>query len=220
MIAESCRHIPMLQELPAETLTRHISANHIRLRRYHKGATVHQQNQHCTTLDFVVAGSLAAYALSENGSAMGMFTFKKGGLIGANLLFGDRNEYPLTIYSISACTLLQVDHDAILEFLHDYRFTMGFVRALSLNSQGMNQRIARMTLSTLRDNLLAYLRNQSLLQGTQSVTLPISKKQLADFLGVQRPSLFRELKKLKDEGLIEIHNRDITLLASADTLQS
>jgi Mn-dependent DtxR family transcriptional regulator len=30
-------------------------------------------------------------------------------------------------------------------------------------------------------------------------------------LGVQRPSLFRELKKMKDEGIIEIDNRTIQL---------
>jgi len=39
--------------------------------------------------------------------------------------------------------------------------------------------------------------------------LPITKKQLADYFGVQRPSLFRELKRMKDEGLIEIANKKI-----------
>ncbi|MDD3253809.1 MAG: helix-turn-helix domain-containing protein [Lachnospiraceae bacterium] len=34
---------------------------------------------------------------------------------------------------------------------------------------------------------------------------------MADYLGVQRPSLFRELKKLKEEGIIEINNRTITI---------
>ena len=36
-------------------------------------------------------------------------------------------------------------------------------------------------------------------------------KELADYLGVQRPSLFRELKKMKDEGIIEISKRTIRL---------
>ena len=39
----------------------------------------------------------------------------------------------------------------------------------------------------------------------------IPKKELADYMGVQRPSLFRELKKLKDEGIIVIDNRTIQL---------
>ena len=36
-------------------------------------------------------------------------------------------------------------------------------------------------------------------------------KGFAPYLGVQRPSLFRELKKMKDEGIIEIDNRTIQL---------
>ena len=49
-----------------------------------------------------------------------------------------------------------------------------------------------------------YLKQQSIIQGSSKIVLPFSKKELADYLGVQRPSLFRELKKMKDEGIIEI----------------
>ena len=216
MIVELCRQFPMLADIPAEALDRYYTENRIRLRHCAKGATVHRQHERCTALDLVASGSLAAYALAENGSAMGMFTFQKGGLIGANLLFGDRNEYPLNIYCMSKCSLLQIDRDVIVEFLHDNRFVMGYVRSLSMNAQGMNQRISMLTLKTLRENLLDYLWRQSVLQGTKTVALPISKKQLADFLGVQRPSLFRELKKLKDEGLINVRNREITLCTASE----
>ncbi len=213
MIENLCKQFPMLLDIGADTLNRYYTENRIRLRRYAKGATLHRQHERCVTLDFVASGSLAAYALAENGSAMSMFTFQKGGIIGANLLFGDRNEYPLNIYCMSKCSLLQIDRDVIVEFLRNNRFVMGYVRSLSMNAQGMNQRISMLTMKTLRENLLEYLRRQSVLQGTKTIVLPISKKQLADFLGVQRPSLFRELKKLKDEGQIEIRNRQITLHA-------
>jgi CRP-like cAMP-binding protein len=58
---------------------------------------------------------------------------------------------------------------------------------------------------------LGYLRSLSTEQNSHTITLPISKKQLADYFGVQRPSLFRELKKMKEEGLINIDNKTITL---------
>lgn len=41
--------------------------------------------------------------------------------------------------------------------------------------------------------------------------LPCSKKHLAEFFGVQRSSLGRELKKLNEEGLIEFDSASITL---------
>jgi Mn-dependent DtxR family transcriptional regulator len=64
----------------------------------------------------------------------------------------------------------------------------------------------------LRKNILDYLKQQVILQGSNRVHLPISKKEWADSLGVQRPSLFRELKKMREEGLIGVENRIITVM--------
>ncbi len=68
-----------------------------------------------------------------------------------------------------------------------------------------------LTQKTLRENIMDYLKQQSIIQCSSEIVLPFSKKELADYLGVQRPSLFRELKKLKEEGVVEIDNRTIRL---------
>jgi len=67
------------------------------------------------------------------------------------------------------------------------------------------------TQKSLRENLMDYLVVLSAQQKSNQVTLPVTKKQLADYFGVQRPSLFRELKRMKDESLIKIENKEITI---------
>jgi CRP-like cAMP-binding protein len=128
------------------------------------------------------------------------------------MLFGDSHSYPLNIYSVTACELLHITRAAVSEFLRHYSFVMQYVRSLSANSQGMNRKITMLTQKTLRENIRDYLKEQSLRQNTSRIVLPISKKELADHLGVQRPSLFRELKKMKDEGMIRIDRRSVTIL--------
>ena len=216
MIPEELRQLPLLKGIDSTALARHYADNGLRIKRYGKGTTVHRQHEPCAALDIVLSGRLAAYSLSENGSVMNMFTFRKDSIIGANLLFGEQNTYPLNIYSISDCRLLHMGRDAVEDFLHHYCFVMQYIKSLSFNSQGMNRRITMMAQKTLRENLLDYLSQQSIAQKTNSVILPISKKQLADYLGVQRPSLFRELKKLKDEGTLAVDNRMITLHNAQD----
>ncbi|MGL4736609.1 MAG: helix-turn-helix domain-containing protein [Cellulosilyticaceae bacterium] len=76
----------------------------------------------------------------------------------------------------------------------------------------MNRKIKMLTQRTLRENILEYLNQQCIEQNTRRVLLPINKKEWADYLGVQRPSLFRELKKMKEEGIIQITNRIVELL--------
>lgn len=213
MNIEKLRRIPLLSNADICLLEQCISENQIFVKKYAKGATVHRQHDYCATLDVVLSGNLVAYSLSENGSAVTMFEFRENGIVGANLLLGDNSIYPLNIYSVTPCELLHMTKSAVLELLRGYDFVMQYIKSLSLNSQGMNRKITMLTQKTLRDNLLDYFRNQAIIQGSSYIKLPISKKELADYMGVQRPSLFRELKKMKDGGLIDISNRFIRVLA-------
>lgn len=212
MTAKEIKNIPLLSQVPADVLEKFVKQGHITVKQYKKGVTVHHQHDSCNNLDVVRSGRLIAYSLSENGSAVTMFEFAKNSIIGANLLFGESHAYPLNIYSVSDCALLHIALEAVVEFLHDYHFTMQYIKSLSLNSQGMNKKIAMFTQKTLRENLLDYIRQQSVLQNSSNVVLPISKKELSDYLGVQRPSLFREFKKLKDEKILAVNNRTIKIL--------
>lgn len=208
---EKIKAIDLFSQLPSDEVEPLISSNQLYLKSYTKGATVYNQKDSCKTLDIVLSGSLIAYSLLENGSAMTMFEFSRGQVFGANLLFGDTGAYPFTIYCMSDAQILHVTKKAVSVFLHNYHFTMSFIKMLSHNSQRLNRKITMATQKTLRENLLEYLRQQSSLQHSDSIVLPISKKQLADYLGVQRPSLFRELKNLKDEGVVDVSNRTIRL---------
>lgn len=181
-------------------------------KKYTKGLTVHTQGDSCNTMDIVLSGSLVAYALSQNGSENIVFEFQKNSIIGANLLFGNTNCYPMNIYCKTDCELLHIEKSDVDLLLHDYQFTINFIKSISLNSQGMNKKISMYTQKSLRENLLDYFAALSIAQNSRTVTLPVSKKQLADYFGVQRPSLFRELKRMKDEGLIKIYNRQIKIL--------
>lgn len=210
-MTEIIKTIPLFSRLQPNVIEPLIAGKQLFTANYSKGATVHNQKDNCRTLDVVLSGRFVAYSLSENGSEMTVFEFSEGQMLGANLLFGDERTYPLAIYCMSDGQLLHVTQKAIADFLSNYSFAMKFIGMLSQNSQKLNQRIVMSTQKTLRENLLEYFKQQSILQGTDTIVLPISKKQLADYLGVQRPSLFRELKKLKDEGIIDISNRTIRL---------
>ncbi len=181
-------------------------------KKYTKGITVHAQGDTCKSMDIVLSGSLVAYALSQNGSENVLFEFCKNSIVGANLLFGNANQYPMNIYCTEDSELLHINKSDVELLLHDYQFTVNFVKSISLNSQSMNKKITIYTKKSLRENLLDYFGALSAEQNSKTIILPVSKKQLADYFGVQRPSLFRELKQMKDEGLIKICNRQIKIL--------
>ncbi len=208
---ESLSALELFNKIDKEYLINLVKDNKIVKRSFHRGLTVHEHGSNCLGLDIVISGGLVAYSLASNGSETIVFEFKRNSVIGANLLFGDQNKYPMNIYCTSDCVLFHIHKDTVSELLKDYSFVMPFVRSLSLNSQGINERIAMYTQKSLRENLMNYLVDISEKQNSHIIHLPISKKQLADYFGVQRPSLFRELKRMKDENLIKIDNKNITL---------
>jgi CRP-like cAMP-binding protein len=80
---EEIKQIPLLKAIDLDALKECFSNRQILIRHYHKGTTVHHQHESCTALDVVLSGSLVAYSLSENGSAMNLFEFHKNSIIGA-----------------------------------------------------------------------------------------------------------------------------------------
>ncbi|NCD04805.1 MAG: Crp/Fnr family transcriptional regulator [Spirochaetia bacterium] len=183
----------------------------IKIKNFVKNNTIREINEECNFVDIVVDGKVIAYSLSENGNATTMFEFKRGSIIGANMILTG-GKYPLNFYSEGQTQIISISKTAIEQLLKNYDFTIKFFKALSINSQNLNQKVFMFHKKTIRENLIKYFNEQSIVQKSKSIVLPISKKELADYLGIQRQSLFRELKKMKDEEIISINNKIITLL--------
>lgn len=76
----------------------------------------------------------------------------------------------------------------------------------------LNSRIELLTKKTIREKLLSYfsiLSNRSL---SKTIIIPFSLTDLADYLNIDRSAMMRELRNLKDDGLIRKNRNKITLL--------
>ena len=74
-----------------------------------------------------------------------------------------------------------------------------------------NNRIEILTNKTIRDKLLAYFNIMSR-NNNRIIYLPFSYSDLAYYLAINRSAMTREMKLLKEEGLIEVKGRKIKLL--------
>ena len=75
-----------------------------------------------------------------------------------------------------------------------------------------NERIEILTKKTIRNKLLEYFNLISNKHNSKYVYLPSTFTDLADYLAIDRSAMSRELKNLKEEGLIEIKGKKIILL--------
>lgn len=76
----------------------------------------------------------------------------------------------------------------------------------------LNMRVELLTKRSTRDKLLAYFTLVSTRNLSKSFVLPFSLTDLADYLSVDRSAMMREMKLLKEDGLIQKTGNKITLL--------
>ena len=74
-----------------------------------------------------------------------------------------------------------------------------------------NERIQLLSQKTIRNKLLEYFNLKTENRITKNIYLPYTFIELANYLGIDRSAMYRELKHMQIEGLIEIKSKKITL---------
>lgn len=195
-----------------DQLNQLFSSTGYRINKYSKGTIIHFQNEACHTMDIILEGKASVQKIDKDGNILKINVLSDGEFFGANLLFSSRNTYPMTVISESDSVLLHLDKELIIELNKaDVRFMLAFITAISDRTLVLTDKIDAISLKTIRQNIIYFLRYEYHLQKTNVIQLHISKKDLAERLGIQRTSLSRELNKMRKEGLLEYDARTITL---------
>ena len=173
---------------------------------------IKNRNQLCILLDG--HADLVRYDL--NGNRTIVEHFSKNALFG-EVFYTITTNNELLVEAKSNCTVLFYIYDDIF---HKCRNNCKFHENLSENLPqlilnkvtDLNMRIELLTQRSTRDKLLRYFSLLSTRNLSKTFELPFSLTDLADYLSVDRSAMMRELKSLKDEGVIKKHGNKITLL--------
>ena len=80
---------------------------------------------------------------------------------------------------------------------------------LSSKALYLNQKLLIASSFSIREKLAKYFIKQA--GEAESIELPFTREELADFLGATRPSISRELMNMHNEGLIEVKNKTVKI---------
>jgi cAMP-binding proteins - catabolite gene activator and regulatory subunit of cAMP-dependent protein kinases len=179
---------------------------------YTKGQIIHLQNELCHVMDIVLEGEVSVQKIDSSGNILKISVFSGEEVLGANLLFASRNTYPMTIISEGKSVILHISKELVLELCRaNLVFMSGLMTVIADKTLLLTDKIDAISLKTIRQRIIDFLRYQFYLQNSYTIRLPITKKELAERLGIQRSSLSRELQKMRELDLIEYNARYITI---------
>ena len=75
----------------------------------------------------------------------------------------------------------------------------------------LSERVEVLSRRSIREKLLRYFQLQATKERGRSFLLPFSLSALADYISADRSAMMRELKKMREEMLVTITGRQVTL---------
>ncbi len=92
------------------------------------------------------------------------------------------------------------------------RMIFNLMKNLAVKNIRFHRRAEVTSKRTTREKLLAYLYLEAQRTGTNEVTIPFDRQELADYLEVDRSGLSAEIGKLRDAGVLECKKNHFKLL--------
>jgi DNA-binding phage protein len=116
-------------------------------------------------------------------------------LLASAFIFATENRFPVNVEAIGPCEVFVIGKERFLEFMRLHPLMMqNFLKDISDRSVFLSRKLNEFALLNLKTRLLKYLETHSVIHNQQEV---------AQKLGVTRPSLARALSELVNEGKIK-----------------
>lgn len=163
-------------------------------------------------------GSAKLQIINEDGNVFLLEHIKEGNLFG-ELFSLPLEAFQYTVVAETDCRVMYVDYEHIIKPCenlcnhHSQLISNMFIMAAQ-KSQELSLHISLMHQTTIRQKLLAYLNyigSGAEKRSDGSFDIPITLAELAEYLGVDRSAMMREIKSMKNDGLIKGNRREFII---------
>ena len=164
----------------------------------------------------LTAGTAEVERIDERGGRTILEHLEVGGVFGELLMFDRANDDSITVVCTRPCCICFVPAASLLKrcekaCAHHTRVVENMFRLVTDKASALSERVEVLSRRSIREKLLRYFTLQAAKQGEDSFELPFSLSALADYISTDRSAMMRELKKMRDEELVAVNGRLVTI---------
>jgi CRP-like cAMP-binding protein len=180
---------------------------------YPKDTLVVQETDRCERMSFILEGSMSIQQIQSSGESLTLKLLEKGESFGQALLFVENSIYKYSFLTLSETVLLHIPVGQVKRMLKEsFTFNLNYIIFLSNRLEYVRNKIFILSQKDVRSRLLIYLKGQSKKKNSLAFRLENTRTEIAELIGVARPSISRELTKMEEDGLIKLNKKEITIL--------
>ena len=195
-----------------EDLSNFLNMSNYTIKKYPKGNVVVIEGSKCEELGILLEGLLEVQTLYPSGKLLTFVQLKPVETFGEAILFSKMNKFPATIEAIKDSKIMFIKKENLINCLTNcHKFMENFLELLSNKLLILNKKVKMLSLESIRKKIGSFLMEEYNKQGSNIIKVSLSRKEMAEHMGIQRPSLSRELIKMRDAGIIDF-NREVIII--------
>ena len=206
----------LFQNASDDELARILDCLELEVIAFPKGDYLLSEGDPLVKIGIVLEGSMALTKMTPEGDRVILAILEKGKAFGALTTFSQRETWPCSMEAHRTCMVVFIPKEKVLGLCekrcpsHDL-LIKNTLQAIGEEALMLFNKIEILSLKSPREKILTFLREEYTKGKKTILKLPLDREELADYLNISRPSLSRELGKLRDEGIINFHKAIIKI---------
>lgn len=167
-------------------------------------------------IGIIEEGSASVIHSLASGSQTILEYLSAGDIFGQLFYFHGAREN-ITVEATSKCVVRFIDYEHIVKRCeracpHHSQLVNNILCMISDKTQSVCEHLEVLSQRSIRERLITYFEILSAKNNSDTFTLPFTMSSLADYLSVDRSAMSRELGKMRQDGVVEINRKKVTLL--------
>lgn len=213
MFLTSLTKCVLFRSLDRDEIKKLLSTLKYNIKHYDKDQTIAIEGDDCHSLGIIIKGNIEIHKSFSSGKVVTINHFEEGNIFGEALVFSGSHSYPATLISTNNTELMFISREDIVEMMSLNKTVLhNFMGVLSNRILMLNERLTNLSYDTVRKKIANILLLEYARQRSCNLTLPYSRKKMAELLNIPRPSLSRELMNMKEDGLIDFYKNKFKIL--------
>lgn len=213
----SLKKVVLFRELDKDELITMLMCIRPSAASYKKKEYITNTGEEFTGIGIIVEGKAVVTKENAAGDRIIMAKLEAGDIFGEMIAFSNHNKWPATVIAETDCTVLFLSPDKIIgncpNMCPGHKFLIqNMLTLVSQKALGLNRKMEYLTIKSIRGKISTYLLEQYNKRREQTFMIPLKRNELAEFLNVSRPSLSREMIKMKDEGIIDFYKSSFKII--------
>lgn len=161
-------------------------------------------------LGILLKGKAAVTKENAAGKRIIMEIIEPGKIFGEMAAFSGKGVWPATVVAQEPCTAMFLPTEKLSgncgnQCIFHRMLITNMLRIISGKALMLDRKVEYLAMKSLRQRISTMLLEEYKRTGHLRFILPMNRNEIADFLNVSRPSLSREMCKMRDEGIIDFH---------------